>query len=84
LRYFLVSFLIHVLVISFVWIGFSVPGAQQHSSLTYLSGAVPEMKGNAKEISGQLYDKGILLEESPAYFSSWLKMRQINKPKAGE
>ncbi len=98
MRYFLISILLHVMVISFCWVGFSVPIGRDQNSFTYL--------GTLSTI-GQTPSRGVLcfdssqhgskhgecaepqyaptkdfgtVEESAAYFTPWLKMREVGKP----
>ncbi len=75
-RYFLVSFLIHSFIISFVWIGFSAPGANRRNSFAYLGGAQTQ-QASSKNV---LYENIMLKEPSPAFFEPWIKMRDLSKP----
>ena len=81
MRDFLVSFFIHVLVISFVWVGFSVSQGHEQNSFAYLGELMAGVERYAQ--SGQPSkpsDTMMLEESSPAYFAPWLRMRELNKP----
>ena len=81
MKHFLISISIHVLIFSFVWVGFSIPIVRQHGSFTYLGGMVL----HAEDPSGldRNYKSGdltILGEPSAAFFTPWIKMRELDKP----
>jgi hypothetical protein len=83
-KYLFLSILIHVLVLSFVWVGFSVPIPRNQNSFTYLGELVASQGNIGSNAAGQNdsdSDAIIFGDRSPAYFTPWLKMRQVEKPR---
>ena len=83
MRYLFVALFIHILVLNFVWVGFSVPRGQEQNSFTYLGELVAGTEGNAPgSISNQqpkVFD--VFKEPSSAFFTPWIKMREVDKPR---
>lgn len=79
-RYFIYSCMIHVLLISFIWIGFSASGVRPHNTFTYL-GVVQMEEDSDKRFSSHPLDSNMFKESSPAFFAPWLKMRELSKPR---
>ena len=84
MRYFIFSVSVHVLVISFIWVGFSVSQGNEKNSFTYLGDSVKgaenyRSSGPTHSLS-KSSDVMLFDESSPAYFTPWLKMRDLNKP----
>jgi hypothetical protein len=77
MRFLITSFLIHIIVFSFVWVGLSTPAGSEQNTLTYLGGAFTEAKGSSRPNADHL----IIEESSPTLFKPWLKMRELNKPR---
>lgn len=78
MRYFLVSILIHILLVNFIWVGFSVPSERKGTSFIYLGEMIAPVQGGEqkKQTNFVIND-----QDSSAFFSPWLKMRQLNKPR---
>jgi hypothetical protein len=81
MRYFLVALFIHLLVVSFVWIGFSTPSEHGSNSFTYIGGIAAETKENSHKSLSQPYESIIFKNSSAAFFEPWLRMRELNKPR---
>ena len=86
MRYFLISIFIHILTISFVWVGFSVSAGPEQNSFTYLGELVATTGASSQRgfSKGQLKlsdTKTFTEESSRAFFMPWLKMREVNKPR---
>ena len=85
MRYFFVSVVIHILVLSFCWVGFSVPSPKNQNSFTFLGGLIAQTQilqdsdGISQPSKGS--DAIILPEASTAFFAPWIKMRQVDKPR---
>lgn len=82
MRYFLISILLHVMVISFCWVGFSVPIGPDQNSFTYLGtlSTIGQTPGSGVWPYATTKGVGAGVEESAAYFTPWLKMREVGKP----
>ncbi len=85
MRYFIISILAHILVVSFVWVGFSVPIGRGRNSFTYLGKSIALIQGpqevrvSSQQVNGS---EGMVFEQSSAaFFTPWLKMRQVDKPR---
>ena len=85
MRYFLISILIHILAVSFIWVGFSVPEARGQNSLIYLGGLIAPAQESQSNAPSNRQTKGfkemVYQEPSAAFFTPWLKMRQVDKPR---
>ena len=84
MRYWVGSILIHILIVSFVWVGFSVSSPRQSGSLIYLGQMIAPTQGDQEgvlEASSKGADTVMIDESSSALFGPWLKMRQLNKPR---
>ncbi len=85
MRYLLISFFIHILVINFVWVGFFVPKGFEQNSFTYLGDLFPVAEdashGNSSEGKSKVLDVTVFDEPSAAFSAAWLKMRQVDKPR---
>ena len=83
-RYFFVSFLVHILVISSSWAGFSVPMGRDQNSFTYLGTLLTTEQTKSDSVGAQ-QTKGFeamgFEESESAFFTPWLKMRQVDKPR---
>lgn len=79
-----ISVVVHFLLLSFVWVGFSVSKGSEQKAFTYLGEAV-ELESARRQsygvgpagFSDLSADQGITLD--PA--RSWLKMRELDKPR---
>jgi hypothetical protein len=77
MRYWFISFFIHLLVFSFVWVGLSTPSGQGQNSFTYLGESFKQSQDSSQShISSH---EGLMFEESSQM--PWLKMRELDKPK---
>ncbi|MBF0489832.1 MAG: hypothetical protein HQL15_04355 [Candidatus Omnitrophica bacterium] len=85
MRYFFISFLIHLLLLSFVWVGFSVSAGRSQNSFTYLGHLVTEtgesFQKEALTQQSRVSDRMLFEESSTADSSPWLKLREMNKPR---
>ncbi len=85
MRYYLVSIFVHILIVSFVWVGFSVSSPRQSSSFAYLGQMIAPAQSDQENTLSVVSSKGMeevmFNESSGAFFQPWLKMRQINKPR---
>jgi len=83
MRYFLISIGIHVLVLSFVWIGFSVPVGRGQNSFTYLGEMMDAPEGyQSPSVSNEKDStEAVVVGSSSDLFNPWLKMRQVDKPR---
>ena len=85
MRYLFVSIILHILIISFVWVGLSVPKGHEQNSLTYLGELMTEagVSSHDKRLNQvpKASEAVIFEEPSSAYFAPWLKMRQVDKPR---
>ncbi|MBI3602489.1 MAG: hypothetical protein HY209_06320 [Candidatus Omnitrophica bacterium] len=84
MRYFFISILTHILVISSFWVGLSVPVGRDQNSFTYLGTLLsPEQtKSDALQRQQVKGFEAVGFEESEsAFFTPWLKMRQMDKPR---
>ncbi len=86
MRFFLIALLVHIGVISFVWVGFSVPKGSEQNSFTYLGDLVSFVKessyGDSSKAPSKFSDTLMDEDSSSAFFVPWLKMRQIEKPRS--
>ncbi len=84
MRYFFISVLVHILVIRFFWVGFSVPVGRDQNSFTYL-GTLLSPEATKSDSTQSQQTKGFeamgLEESESAFFTPWLQMRQVNKPR---
>lgn len=85
MRYFFISLVLHILVISFVWVGFFVPIGRDQNSFSYWGqGAAALKEGhNGQGLDQQMMKDADTLfsdDNSAAFFTPWLKQRQLNKP----
>ena len=84
MRYFLISLFVHVLLFSFVWVGFSVSGGHEQNAFTYLGDVILPLEkpssGSLSDSSRKSSDDAMFENSSSAYFAPWIKMRQLNKP----
>jgi hypothetical protein len=82
MRYWIISTLIHGLLISFVWVCFSVPVAREQNSFTYLGQSIIQTEGGQALDRSMKYSDEISVEKSSAaFFSPWIKMRELDKPR---
>ena len=85
MRFFLTALFIHIFVFSFVWVGFSVPKGVEQNSITYLGdmASAIENSSHANDVS-QVFkasDAKMIEDSSSAFFTPWLQMRQVEKPR---
>jgi hypothetical protein len=76
MRYWVISFFIHVAVFSFVWVGLSAPSGHGQNSFTYVAESFKEAHGSSQ--SNISSHEGLIFEDSASM--PWSKMRELNKP----
>ena len=84
-RYLLISIATHLLILNLIWVGFSVQLPRNKSVFIYLGESI----ASAKDIYGDVLVDGAkdnstaeaIVEPSAAFFSPWIKMREVNKPR---
>ena len=85
MRYFLISIFVHLLIVSFVWVGFSVSSPRQSGTFTYFGQMIAPSQPDQENVLSEVSSKGVEAvmndESSSAFFQPWLKMRQLNKPR---
>jgi hypothetical protein len=74
-RSLITAVLIHIVLISFIWVGFRVPLPKDDVKFYYGGSTVPE-----EIVTGEQTSINIKSQEG-AVFSPWIKMRELNKPK---
>lgn len=85
MRYLVVSMFVHVLVLSLIWVGFSIPAPQVGSLFFYLGEEMTSLplglENGVKVDQGKVVDSLVVDEPSSAFFKPWIKMRELNKPR---
>ena len=84
MRFFIIALFLHLVVFSFVWVGFSVPRGSEKNSFTYLGDMVLSKDDSSKESDYKQslkFADEVFNNTSSALFAPWLKMRQVDKPR---
>ncbi len=77
----MVSIFIHIIILNFVWVGFSVPSTRQSNTFIYLGEILgSQIQSDSSRIKANGFNENMQREISSASFAPWVKMRQVNKP----
>ena len=83
LKFFLIAAVIHVLVISVVWVGFSVP-LPRNEVMFFYNGSLASGGEIGQESRGPKegdHQKILWKTREAAFFAPWLQMRDLDKPR---
>jgi hypothetical protein len=81
-RSFLISVLIHVALLSLVWVGFPVPLQRNHVEFFYSGSFMPAEEAPNHPQSPSVRQKPISIKSlEGGAFAPWINARDLNKPK---
>ena len=76
-----VSVVIHVFILTFVWVGFSVPLPRASVAFYYTGSSLPAEEVHASAIADRVVDRAAADLYPAAFFTPWIDMRSIDKPR---
>ncbi|MBI3314770.1 MAG: hypothetical protein HYZ86_02340 [Candidatus Omnitrophica bacterium] len=76
------SLIAHILVLMFVWVGFSVPNPRESVRFYYTGPSWPaqEQEVRAPAAADKALERAVADPYPGAYFTGWLGMRDIDQP----
>ena len=75
-----ISIAAHVLVLTFVWVGFSVPNPRESVGFYYTGSSLPREEVYATAATDKVVERAVADPYPGAYFVGWLSMRDIDQP----
>jgi|GEM_PF-2753897 len=75
-----VSMIAHVLVLTFVWVGFSVPNPREFIGFYYTGSSLPAQEVHAPAATDRAVARAVADPYPGAYFVGWIGMRDIDQP----
>ena len=75
-----ISITAHVLALTFVWVGFSVPNPREPIGFYYTGSSLPAQEVHAPAATDKAVERAVADPYPGAYFVGWLGMRDIDKP----
>ena len=76
----LLSVIAHILVLTFVWVGFSVPNPRESVGFYYTGPSWPTQEVRAPAAEDKALERAVADPYPGAYFVGWLGMRDIDQP----
>ena len=76
-----VSILVHGVILTFVWVGFSVPLPRADIGFYYTGSFLPENEVHASAPADRVVDRAAADPYPAAFFTSWIGMRNVDKPR---
>ena len=76
----LVSVLMHVVLLTFVWVGFSTSIPREPIGFYYTGSSVPPEELRASIVSDRTVAGAVADPYPAAYFAPWINLRDVNKP----
>lgn len=85
MKFVLISIIFHVLIINFIWVGFSVSTVKKNSVFVYLGETIApnqaDQENSVEKKQNEALHLNHVVDDSATFFVPWLKMRQVNKPR---
>lgn len=75
-----ISIMVHAFVLTFVWVGFSVPNPRESVRFYYTGSSLPREEVYAPAATDKALERAVADPYPGAYFTGWIGMRDINKP----
>lgn len=75
-----ISMMVHILALTFVWVGFSVPNPREPVGFYYAGSSLPREEVYAPAATDKVVERAVADPYPGAYFAGWLGMRDIDQP----
>lgn len=76
-----ISMMVHILALTFVWVGFSVPNPRESVRFYYTGSSLPREGVHAPAATDKAVERAVADPYPGAYFAGWLGMRDVDKPR---
>jgi len=80
-RLIIITVFIHVLVLSFVWVGFPVPLPREGVEFYYSGSFMPEAVSGPPAMEKKAGGEPVLKTMEAGFFAPWIQARDLDKPR---
>ncbi len=75
------ALLVHIFILTFAWVGFSVPLPRTNLGFYYAGSAIPADEVRVTARVDEVINKAAADPYSAAFFGAWVRLRNVDKPR---